>query len=393
MRTRGRYAARFDAMYAPLRLLYSLRPHAPTGLLLGALASGFMFSLSPFSIPDVAQQFGIGIGSAGVLSAVQVGGFGLMNLVAGRLLVPSVRHLRTGIFVLFAMDVSSALVPAFPPLVVFRAAAGLGAGLITWVAWSDSVGEKRRFADVAAIGPIGAIIGAPLLGGLVQVGGFRAAYAALAGFSALILLFPQHLVAAPVRKARRVSPSRSNRVLLVALTLFTLAGSSLFIYAAGIADEHFGLGPLAVSFAFSLNAAGGVVATRMELPRVPTSIWFLAIVLSILAVSIDVNALVFYLGMALWGFAFWMALPRVLRMLAERSLSPDERVGDAQAGMAFGRALGPLVGAPLATAGAFLGLGVLAAAGMVLTAIMVGGVEIFRRGRREPSVASLHWRF
>ncbi|NNC44141.1 MAG: MFS transporter [Acidimicrobiia bacterium] len=379
-------------MYAPLRLLYSLRPHAPTGLLFGALAAGFMFALSPFSIPDVADQFGIGIGAAGMLSAVQVGGFGVVNLLAGRIFAPSVRLLRTGLLLLVAMDILSAVSPAFTPLVIFRAFAGVGAGLITWVAWADSMGEKRRFADVAAIGPIGAIIGAPILGGLVEYGGFRIAYAFLALFGATIFLLPQHLVSRPTHRTRRVSSSRSNLILLLALAILTLAGSSLFIYAAGIANEHFGLGPLAVSFAFSLNAAGGVIATRLELARFPTMFWFFAIIVSIFAVSIDFSVIAFYVGMTLWGFAFWMALPRVLRMLAQRSLSPDERIGDAQAGMAFGRALGPLVGAPLATAGAFLGLGALAASGMVLAGVMVGGVELFRRGRQEPSVASLLWR-
>ncbi len=353
---------------------------------------GFMFALSPFSIPDVAEHFSIGIGAAGMLSAVQVGGFGVVNFLAGRIFAPSVRLLRTGLLMLVAMDILSALSPAFAPLVLFRAFAGVGAGLITWVAWADSMGEKRRFADVAAIGPIGAIIGAPILGGLVQLGGFRIAYAFLALLGAIIFLLPQHLVSRRIHRTGRMSSSRSNRVLLVALTILTLAGSSLFIYAAGIADEHFGLGPLAVSFAFSLNAAGGVVATRMELERFPTTFWFLVIILSIFAVSIDLSVVAFYAGMTLWGFAFWMALPRVLTMLAQRSLSPDERVGDAQAGMALGRALGPLVGAPLATAGAFLGLGALAASGMVLAGAMVGGVELFRRSHQEPSVASLLWR-
>jgi DHA1 family inner membrane transport protein len=46
----------------------------------------------------------------------------------------------------------------------------------------------------------------------------------------------------------------------------------------------------------------------------------------------------------LWGFAFWMAVPGVFGALADRSANPADRAGDAQAVMAGGRVIGPLVG-------------------------------------------------
>ena len=82
-----------------------------------------------------------------------------------------------------------------------------------------------------------------------------------------------------------------------------------------------------------------------------------------------------FLGMAWWGFAFWMGVPGVLQMLAARSLRSDERAGDAQALMAFGRAAGPVLGGGLADAGAFTTLAVVAGAGVSVAGGIVIGVQ------------------
>ena len=97
------------------------------------------------------------------------------------------------------------------------------------------------------------------------------------------------------------------------------------------------------------------------------------------AVVLIENGPAFYVAMAVWGFSFWMAVPRVLRLLAQRSYAPDERVGDAQAGMAVGRAIGPAVGAGFAASSRFVALGVLAASGVGLAGSAVAGVEVYRR--------------
>jgi predicted MFS family arabinose efflux permease len=82
-----------------------------------------------------------------------------------------------------------------------------------------------------------------------------------------------------------------------------------------------------------------------------------------------------FVGMAWWGFAFWMGVPGVLKMLAARSIEPDERAGDAQALMAFGRAGGPLLGGGFADAGAFATLAVVAGIGSSAVGAMVIGVQ------------------
>jgi DHA1 family inner membrane transport protein len=53
---------------------------------------------------------------------------------------------------------------------------------------------------------------------------------------------------------------------------------------------------------------------------------------------------VFLVALTVWGFAFWMGIPGAFTLLAERSKYPQERAGDAQAIMAAGRMVGPLIG-------------------------------------------------
>lgn len=78
--------------------------------------------------------------------------------------------------------------------------------------------------------------------------------------------------------------------------------------------------------------------------------------------------------LCLWGAAFWMAVPGSYTLLAERSRFPTERAGDAQAAMAFGRALGPLVAGALVAGGEYatlgwVGGGLLVVAGALLVAV------------------------
>ncbi len=70
-----------------------------------------------------------------------------------------------------------------------------------------------------------------------------------------------------------------------------------------------------------------------------------------------------------------MSVPGVLQMLAERSLARDERAGDAQALMAFGRAGGPIMGGAFVDVGSFQGLAVAASVGIAVSGAIVMGVQ------------------
>jgi predicted MFS family arabinose efflux permease len=367
-------------VFAPSRVTFGLRPHASLGVLAAVMVSTTTFVSTPFLLPEIAAEYGVSLGTAGIMSTVQVGAFAVVNLVAGRWrrAEPSVRLLRIALVVFLLANVVSAAVPWFGVLLAVRAVAGASAGILVWIAWSDAAAEPRRLSDVAAAGPIASIVGALLFGAVAGVGA-DAVFLTMAGLAIIPIVLPASVAVVERGERSGLSPSRSNRVLLLGLTAMPLFGSSLFVYAAAAAQEASGLSASAAAGAYSLNALGGLVGSRLSRRASVAAPWVFVIAASLLAVGIVENAVVFYVAMTVWGFAFWIAVPRILRLIAQRSYSPDERVGDAQAGMAAGRAIGPAMGAGFATEGAFGALAVAASSGMAVAGTGVAVVEVYRR--------------
>jgi predicted MFS family arabinose efflux permease len=364
-------------VFAPVRFLASIRPEASAGVLGGAGVVTAVFAATPFLIPEIATGFGIAVGTAGLVSTAQVGGFALASFLAGRLGRPSAVVLRAAIAVLVVTAAASAYAPSIPVLFGLRAVAGAGMGVITWVAWADATRFRKGVGDVAATGPIAATIVSPVLGWLAGIGSYRAVYLALAVISAAALAMPIEVEARP-RVGGLVSPSRSNRVLLLALALLTCFGSSVFVFGAAAGAQIAGLGPVAVSLGFSFNALAGVAATRRNARPGSGGWWMIGTAVSALAVSIVPNGVVFILAMGLWGYSFWMGLPEILRLIAARSLRPDERVGDAHSLMAVGRVAGPAVGGIALGDGRFALLGIVGGSGLLAASLLVAVVERYR---------------
>lgn len=364
-------------MLLPARLSYALRPGAAPGLLAAAAAVAVMFTATPFLIPELSQHFGVSEGIAGGVSVAQVAAFAVANVVLPRLARPSGRLLAGAGAGLVVANLASAAAPSFSVLLAFRVVAGGCAGALTWMAWIDAMRHRQSMAAVAAVGPLTALVCAPLLSLVAELGD-RPVYLALAIAAAPVVLLGAEIQAGP-EVGRRVSRSRSNRVLLAALFLQVFAGSALFIYTAVAARDELGLSPVAASFGFSLNALGGLVGARLS-TRHRRPGWWLASSgpAAFLAIG-GGSAVVFYAGMWWWGFAFWMGIPGIMTMLAERSLEPGERAGDAQAVMAFGRAAGPLLGGGFTDAGAFRSLALIVGVGMTTSGLIVTGVQEGRR--------------
>ena len=366
-------------MYAPVRLLRSIRPKTSVGVAGSAAAVGLLFAATPFLIPDVASRYGVGLGSAGLISVVQVLGFALATIVAPRMVAPTGRLVRAAVLTMFVTTVASVLAPSFVLLLASRLGAGAAGGIVTWIVWADGMGSAEKVSDLSAIGPLVGVVGAPIFGLAAQFGDDRLGYGLMALLIALALPLPVTIdVDASVLRTR--SPSRSNRVLLAALFGMTLAGSSLFIYAAAVAEVVSGIGPAAASLAFSFNAVTGIIAARLPHKRGEGGYWLAGTGVSALVVAFVSSPIAFFLGMGLWGFCFWMGLPTIFALLADKSLDPGERAGDAQSLMAFGRAGGPLVGGLLVGDGAFTGLGLFAGVGLIGSAAVVSGVERYRAG-------------
>ena len=360
-------------MFAPARLAYALRPNAPIGVLAAAAAVQVLFGSTPFLIPEVSNHYGVSEGLAAGISVALVGGFAVANLVLPRLLAPTGKVLKWAAMVLVVANAVSVLPEQFWLLLTFRMLAGLAAGALTWVVWADAMRNPRSLSGVASAGPVTALVGAPLLSALAGMGD-HAVFGALA-LVALPAIFIRVDTGVEKKGSGAVSRSRSNRVLLLALLLLTFFGTSVFVFVAISARERLGVSPFVASFAYSLNAATGLLGARLSSRHRRPGWWLLSVGPAVYLSAAGGQVWLVFVGMAWWGFAFWMGAPGVLQMLAARSLAPDERAGDAQALMSFGRAAGPVLGGGLADAGAFAALAIVAGAGTSVVGGIVIGVQ------------------
>lgn len=367
-------------MFAPIRSIAAYRPHSAPGVLAALATTTAIFAATPFLIPAVATQFGIGLGLAGLISTAQVGGFALASYVGGRRLTPGRKVLVMAELLTALANLVGAYAGGLGALICLRGLAGAGMGIVTWLGWAQGSRLEHGFAEVAAVGPVVAIIASPIHALLIDRGGFSLVYLALAGITLVSVFVPAHFERqSPV--GREVSGSRSNRLLLAALLLLTFTGSALFVFTAA-AGARTGMSAVAVSLAFSLNALGGLVAVRQTSHH--PGRWLLVTSLAAFITGGIGRPSTFLVGMALWGYAFWMAIPGVMRMLAARSLRADERMGDAQSLMALGRMLGPAAGGAILGPGRFTLLSVWSAGLMSISAGTVKAVERRRQMASTP---------
>ncbi|HUO46788.1 MAG TPA: MFS transporter [Acidimicrobiia bacterium] len=375
-------------MFAPVRALLAPRSQASPGVLAAAACVAAAFTSIPFLIPDIATELNVSLGTAGLLSTFQVGGFAATSFLAGRLLRPQARLHKAALLLVAGGNVLSAFSPRFWMILLCQMVVGVGLGLLTWLSWAEATRHRQGLADVASIGPFTSMVGAPIFGWISQVGNYRAIFALLAVLSLATLFVDAHYGDLPVI-GRNVSDSRTNRLLLLALFTVTLSGSGLFVFAAAAGRQLAGLSPTAVSFAFSLNALVGVVANRFSARRGSAGLWLLAGSVAAAAIGTVSSAPVYIVAMTVWGFVWWMGVPAVFRLLAERSLSSAERVGDAQSLMALGRVFGPLIGGVILGTGQFGRLALAAALGLTAGSLLVLAVEVARiRTDARPSLAA-----
>lgn len=361
-------------MFSPIRSLYAIGRDASTAVLLSMVASTTMFTATPFLLEPISEQFGVSAGAAGLVSVVQVGMFAFANLVVPRIFGPGARLYRVSVVVFVVTAASSSLLSSFAAFLVVRGAAGVAAGTLTWVAWSDAMRHQRSMARVSAAGPVTALVAAPLIAWLAASAGFAAVYWLLAGVGVPALLAtPDVSQAGPGVRVR--SRSRSNLVLLGALSLMTTASASLFVFESVAASRLFGMSVTQTSLAFSANAAAGLLGARFSTRHRVPGRWLASMAPAALLTIIGGSAGSFIIGMIWWGFAFWMAVPGVLQMLSEHSLARDERAGDAQGLMAIGRSIGPAIGGSFVDGGSFAGLAVVSSVGLALAGAVVMGVQ------------------
>ena len=368
-------------MQGPVRVYLSLKQHGDSALIAATVVASLLFASTPFLIPAIVDEFGVRLGTAGLLSTAQVSAFALTVFVAGRVLRTSRRYLTFAALISIAANLASLLAGTFGVLLAIRIVAGAGAGVMIWLSWAKAMRTAGSMRSVAATGPLSVLVGTPVIAWLVSTFGIDAVFLLLAAISVPVLFLNAEFAGFRMDRSR-LSPSRSNVVLILALGLATTFGSSLFVYSAGLGRE-LGLSGLAVSLGYSANAAAGFFGARRP-DQGAGWLWIVGIAVSVAAVGLTGSGVLFFLGLIVWGFSFWMATPVVLTAIKSWSNAPEERVGDTQSAMAFGRALGPALGGLLIGDGRYELVALVASSGLLLTALLVWGVERYRSGRRPP---------
>ncbi len=342
-----------------------------------------MFTATPFLLRPLAIEFGATVGAVGWISTAQLAGFVLASWTAGRYLRP-VRW----VFVAFGLigllaNLASAAAPNLELLTASRFASGVSLGLAAWFAWQDAFGDAEKTRDVAVVGPLIGVVLPPLITVFVDRIGYQWLFVAMALVSASPLLF-----AGRVERVDRLRPHRTRhaatrgaRVMLVALGLVTLGGSSVFVYGAAIGSDYNDLSPFVVSLFYSANALVAIPAAKWRGGRGPAGIWFACTgVLALILPSVHVPV-VFAIALISWGIFFFMGVPAAFALLASLSRFPEERAGDAQAVMALGRVFGPLLGGTFIAADRTVAMGLAASAIMFVAAGLMLYVENGRFSR------------
>lgn len=361
------------SVQAPLRLLAAAKPSVPAALLAAIATSTAVFAATPFLLPSVADEFDVSVGTAGLMSTAQLGGFVLASWVGGRFLHPVRRVFVIGTLLGVIANLGSAAAPTFETLAALRFISGISLGLAAWIAWQAAFGDVEKTGDVAVVGPLVGVAVAPLIAIVLEHAGLRWLFLILALITALPLLFTRQ-----VPRSDRLRPHRTRHratraasLILVALATLTLGGSSVFVYAAAIGNELDGLSPITVSLLFSANALASIPSARWSGRRGPAGLWFLMTAACALAIAVSRSGLVFSVALVGWGFVFFMGIPAAFSLLAARSAFPEERAGDAQAVMALGRVFGPLLGGVLYANGSTTALGIVSASVMASGACML----------------------
>ena len=363
-------------MFAPFRLLATLRSSVETGLVLATAVATATFVATPLVLPSIAARFEIGTGRAGVFSAAQLGAFVVGSWTAGRLVEPSRRLFVLSLLTLVGANVASAEVQSFWTFVGARGVAGLALGVLTWLAYSQVFGDADRTGDIAVIGPLTGVAAAPLLGVVLEWADVQAVFWLLAGLALVPLISIPHFVLPPPKDASRSRAVPQAFVLIAALGIVMLGGSAVFVYVGAMGVEQYGMDPFMISLVFSANAAAGIPSARWRGRRPLAGAWMLLPALFAVLLGFMDQPVLFWVVIVSWGFCFWTSIPGIYALLAERSRHPAERAGDAQAAMAAGRSAGPLLGGLLVGAGGFETLGVVGGAVIAAASLTILIVEI-----------------
>jgi predicted MFS family arabinose efflux permease len=366
-------------MQSPVRLVTLLRPSTRRDLLAATALSSLVFTATPFLLPAVSRDYDVSLTTASLISTMQLLGFVVASSASSRVLRPSRKLLGAALATIAVTNLAPILLGSFQLLLGARFVSGLALGTVAWLGWQEVFGDEERMGDVAVIGPVMGIAGAPIAGILADIGGADAVFAGLALLAVLPIPFmagqPPLTDRGPARR-RRSRPIPVTWVILACLGALTMGGSAVFVFGAAIGADRLGLDATVVALAFSANAALGIPSARYRGRRRLSGLWLLGTAVCAIVMATVANGIAWWFAVALWGFVFWAGVPGAFTLLSERSRHPVDRAGDAQAIMAAGRVAGPVFGGALIGAGSFTVLGLAAGGLMAAASLTLVAVEL-----------------
>ncbi len=333
-------------MQLPVRVSLLLNPTVSVGILLATGFGTLVFVSTPFLFPLISEHYGIGLGLTSFIGTFQLGGFVIGSWGAGRRLSPTRRVFFVALVLAVVANLISALLPAYPILIGLRFLSGISMGMISWFGWVQVFGDEARMGEIAVVGPIVGVLTSPLIALVATRGGASSIFffLGLLAIGPLIFNRTTGVTDPPRPTTERHQAVFVAQILLLFLGLFTLGGSSVFTYAVVIGAQRLELSASQVAWVFSLNALCSTLSAGRTGKRGIPGPWLMSAGVMAILLATANSTWVFAAAAAWWGFAFWMGVPGVFTILAERSEYPQERAGDAQAVMAIGRVFGPLLG-------------------------------------------------
>ncbi len=361
---------------------------APLLLLAGAVWATVTVELVPAGLlPDVADEYGIRISTAGVMVSAWAITIAVASLPLARLLRRADRRvLLVGALGVMALaNVALVLAPSFEIVAVCRivAAAAHGAFWSTVMVYAASISPPARTGRAVTITGAGAAVavflGVPLGTFIGQAAGWRATFwmlaALLAACALLIRLTLPSVPGAPVEESRRSGrDSTLIPVILIVLVqaFVAFAHFSLYTYVSPFLTDRVGLPERAVGVLLLVSGIGGLIGlvivsfTADRAPRASMVVALGLLFAALLALATTSGSLpAAVASFVVWGIAIG-ALPPLL-LARTLSLASDRlrTVASAMAVVAFngGIAIGAWSGSVIVDGPGITALPVIAASG------------------------------
>lgn len=359
-------------MQIPYRVAAAFNTKRSAGMLLALGYSTVVMVSTPFLIPEISKHYDVGLTIASLIGVFQLAGFAAGSWGSGRWLEAKRSILAAALGISMVANAVSALVPALAILLAARFVGGVALGVIAWFAWANAFGKKQQMSKVAVVGPLIGVVSTPAVAFLLSNGSIARLFIVLAVLPVVPLSFCAGVPPGAQRDRKARQPAVTNaKVILCALTAFSLGGSAVFQFGVTIGAQELGLASGATAIGYTANSLISIPAAGWRGKRGIPSPWMAMTAVCAFLLATAFNSVLFFAAIVLWGFSYWMAMPGVFDVLAQASAFPEERAGDAQAMMAVGRVCGPLLGGFLLDGPGTTALGAVGSALMLSAAIAV----------------------